>query len=116
MQRACAAALLSKGTSTIYNPGHSNDDKAAIGIIKALGAVVEDSGNELTITSEGILQIPPSGGGGAAIECGESGLSIRMFTPIVALSDKEITINGTGSLETRPMDFFDDILPLLGER
>ena len=28
------------------------------------------------------------------INCGESGLSIRMFTPIVALSDKEITING----------------------
>ena len=48
------------------------------------------------------------------INCGESGLSIRMFTPIVALSDKEITINGSGSLETRPMDFFDDILPLLG--
>ena len=41
MQRACAAALLSKGASTIYNPGHSNDDKAAIGIIKALGASVE---------------------------------------------------------------------------
>jgi len=48
------------------------------------------------------------------INCDESGLSIRMFTPIVALSDKEITINGSGSLETRPMDFFDDILPLLG--
>jgi 3-phosphoshikimate 1-carboxyvinyltransferase len=114
MQRACAAALLSKGTSRIYNPGHSNDDKAAIGIIKALGAVVENSGDELIITSEGFLNIPPLGRKGAAIDCGESGLSIRMFTPIVALSDKEITINGSGSLETRPMDFFDDILPLLG--
>ena len=44
----------------------------------------------------------------------KAGLSIRMFTPIVALSDKEITINGSGSLETRPMDFFDEILPQLG--
>jgi 3-phosphoshikimate 1-carboxyvinyltransferase len=35
MQRACAAALLAKGASTIYNPGHSNDDKAAIEIIKS---------------------------------------------------------------------------------
>ena len=43
MQRACAAALLSKGTSTIYNPGHSNDDKAAIGYYsEALGANVEN--------------------------------------------------------------------------
>ena len=36
-----------------------------------------------------------------------------MFTPLVALSEKEITINGTGSLVTRPMDFFDEILPQL---
>ena len=38
----------------------------------------------------------------------------KVFTPLVALSDKEITINGSGSLTTRPMDFFDEILPLLG--
>ena len=36
-----------------------------------------------------------------------------MFTPLVALSDQEITIDGAGSLVTRPMDFFDEILPKL---
>src|SRR5687768_13774775 len=112
MQRACAAALLSKGTSTIYNPGHSNDDKAAIGIIKALGASVEINNEELIINNSGFPLITHNSP--LTINCGESGLSIRMFTPIVALSDKEITINGSGSLETRPMDFFDEILPLLG--
>jgi 3-phosphoshikimate 1-carboxyvinyltransferase len=112
MQRACAAALLSKGTSTIYNPGHSNDDKAAIGIIKALGASVEINNEELIINNSGFPFTTHHSP--LTIDCGESGLSIRMFTPIVALSDKEITINGSGSLETRPMDFFDDILPLLG--
>ena len=118
MQRACAAALLSKGTSIIHNPGHSNDDKAAIGIVKALGAVVEIN-KELVINNSGFPEsskVSPVGGDleGAEINCGESGLSIRMFTPIVALSDKEITINGSGSLRTRPMDFFDEILPKLG--
>jgi len=108
MQRACAAALLSKGTSTIYNPGHSNDDKAALDIIHKLGAKVQVEGSELKVESSGVNPIADE------INCGESGLSIRMFTPIVALSDKEITINGSGSLETRPMDFFDDILPMLG--
>ena len=112
MQRACAAALLSKGRSTIYNPGHSNDDKAAIGIIKALGASVEINNEELIINNSGFPFTTHHSP--LIIDCGESGLSIRMFTPIVALSDKEITINGSGSLETRPMDFFDDILPLLG--
>ena len=32
MQRACAAALLSKGTTTIFNPGSSNDDLAALDV------------------------------------------------------------------------------------
>ena len=36
-----------------------------------------------------------------------------MFTPIAALSDQPITLTGTGSLLTRPMDFFDEILPKL---
>lgn len=108
MQRACAAALLSKGISTIYNPGHSNDDKAAMDIIQKLGAVIEVDSSELRVQSQGIDPIANE------INCGESGLSIRMFTPIVALSDQEITIHGSGSLTTRPMDFFDEILPKLG--
>ena len=108
MQRACAAALLTKGKTIIHNPGHSNDDKAALGIIKALGAEVIINNEELIINSSGVNPVSPE------INCGESGLSIRMFTPLVALSDKEITINGSGSLVTRPMDFFDEILPQLG--
>ncbi len=107
MQRACAAALLRKGKTVIYNPGHSNDDKAALDIIQKLGAVVEIKQEEVIVESKGVAPVSHE------INCGESGLSIRMFTPLVALSDKEITINGSGSLVTRPMDFFDEILPQL---
>jgi 3-phosphoshikimate 1-carboxyvinyltransferase len=107
MQRACAAALLTKGKSIIQNPGHSNDDKAAMEIIKNLGAELIINNDELIIKSDGVKPIS------SEINCGESGLSIRMFTPLVALSDKKITITGSGSLETRPMDFFDEILPML---
>ena len=53
MQRALAAALLTKGKSTINNPGHSNDDKAAIGIIKALGAEVINDREEVVVKSDG---------------------------------------------------------------
>ena len=112
MQRACAAALLSKGTSIIHNPGHSNDDKAAIGIIKTLGATVQINNEELVIHNSSFPLTTHESP--LTIDCGESGLSIRMFSPIVALSDKEITINGSGSLADRPMDFFDEILPQLG--
>ncbi|MEY3177902.1 MAG: hypothetical protein RJB42_143, partial [Bacteroidota bacterium] len=47
------------------------------------------------------------------INCGESGLGIRMFTPIAALSNKQLSIVGKGSLVNRPMDFFDEIFPQL---
>ena len=107
MQRACAAALLAGGKSVIKNPGHSNDDKAAMDIIGRLGAELSMNGEDLIIESKGINPATND------IYCGESGLSIRMFTPLVALSQKQITINGSGSLAVRPMDFFDEILPQL---
>ncbi|MFT3844989.1 MAG: 3-phosphoshikimate 1-carboxyvinyltransferase [Lacibacter sp.] len=107
MQRACAAALVAKGKSVIKNPGNSNDDKAAMDIVQKLGAVIHLSGEELKIESAGVKPVSNE------INCGESGLSIRMFTPLVALSEKEITVNGSGSLVTRPMNFFDEILPHL---
>ena len=108
MQRACAASLLHEGTSLIHQPGHSNDDLAALDIIQRLGALVEKEQDSLRISSEGIRP------NAAEVNCGESGLSIRMFTPICALSDQPLTINGSGSLLVRPMDFFDEILPRLG--
>jgi 3-phosphoshikimate 1-carboxyvinyltransferase len=112
MQRACAAALLHSGTTVIQNPGVSNDDLAALDIIQKLGAVVvKQEDGTLKITGSNTLL---SGTVADAVSCGESGLSIRMFTPIVALHNKMLTINGSGSLVTRPMHFFDAILPQLG--
>lgn len=118
MQRACAAGLVAAKRSVVYNPGHSNDDKAALGIIQALGAIVENGNEEIIIDSTGFSPAAEvafmNGDQGGSINCGESGLSIRMFTPLAALTSNQITINGEGSLVTRPMDFFDDILPQVG--
>lgn len=109
MQRACAAALLCEGASEIINPGKSNDDLAALDVIQKLGArVVSNDDSSLTVYSQGVDPAENE------INCGESGLGIRMFTPIAALSNKTITINGTGSLLNRPMHFFDEIFPKLG--
>lgn len=109
MQRACAAALLSKGTTTIVHPGKSNDDLAALDVIQKLGAKVDFKSNgTIEITSNGVAPV------GNEINCGESGLGIRMFSPLAALSEKPLTINGSGSLVKRPMDFFDEIFPQLG--
>ena len=109
MQRACAAALLNEGKTIIGNPGRSNDDLAAMAVIDNLGAkVLQETNNELVIESKGVKPVSRE------MNCGESGLGIRMFAPIAALSDQEIIINGSGSLLSRPMNFFDEIFPSLG--
>lgn len=108
MQRACALALLHKGATIISKPGKSNDDLAAIQIIQNLGAVTEERDGALHIYSNSIRPVSNS------IHCGESGLAVRMFTPIAALGSAEIHIDGEGSLLKRPLHFMEEILPQLG--
>jgi 3-phosphoshikimate 1-carboxyvinyltransferase len=116
MQRACAASLIHIGKTIIHNPGHSNDDLAALDVIQKLGAIVETeklvnekaNTGSIVVNSNGVEPIGPS------MNCGESGLGIRMFTPIAALSSELISIEGKGSLVKRPMHFFDEILPKVG--
>jgi 3-phosphoshikimate 1-carboxyvinyltransferase len=107
MQRAVAAALLSNGKSIIRNPGLSDDCLAALDVAEKLGASVTRTEAQIEITGSGVH--PRS----KEINCGESGLGIRMFTPIASLSAQAITINGHGSLTTRPMNFFEEVLPQL---
>lgn len=108
MQRACAAALLHHGHTTIYNYGISEDDKAALRIIEQLGAQVSFAGDSISINSMGIQPITNK------IDCGESGLSARLFIPIAALHHRPIQITGHGSLLNRPFDVYADVLPQLG--
>ena len=100
MQRACAAALLRKGSTILINPGHSADDEAALDIIRQLGAQVEKKDGEVLIISHGLSPVS------IRIHCGESGLSVRMFTSIASLSKDPIEVTGSGSLLRRPLHFF----------
>jgi 3-phosphoshikimate 1-carboxyvinyltransferase len=111
MQRACAAALLRSGETTIVNYGKSDDDKVALNIIQQLGATVSYiDEHSLKVISDGQIKIKP----GSVLDCGESGLSLRMFTPIATLSDTEFSIAVKGSLANRPVHFFKEVLPQLG--
>jgi 3-phosphoshikimate 1-carboxyvinyltransferase len=107
MQRACAGALIKKGKTVLKNPGISADDKAALDIIQQLGATVRHVSDTAIIESNGVKPVSNN------IHCGESGLSVRMFTSIAALSSESITINGSGSLIKRPLAFFNEVLPQL---
>ncbi len=106
-QRAIAAALLAEGESIIHNPSYCDDSLAAMSIAVGLGARVEPQVNELKINGSAILKEPK-------LNCGESGLAIRMFSPIAALYPVEITMVGANSLKKRPMFMIEEALNQLG--
>ncbi len=108
-QRAIAAALLADGESLIINPSYCDDSLAAMNIAVGLGARVEPAVNEMKIT--GCRELKEK-----KLNCGESGLAIRMFSPIAALFPGEITMIGSGSLKKRPMFMIGDALNQLGVR
>lgn len=109
MQRVCALALLHPGQTIIRQPGHSRDDIAALNIIAALGAEWKEQDHQICV--RGPQHISANRGW---IDCGESGLSARMFTLLAALSDRPTKIQGSGTLTGRDMRFFDEWMPQLG--
>lgn len=107
MQRAIAAGVLTEGETIITNPSYCDDSLASMGIAVALGAKVEPGRTELRINGTGNLKE-------ARLNCGESGLATRMFSPVAALFPEEITITGSGSLKKRPMTMIVEALSQFG--
>ncbi len=106
-QRAIAAALLADGESTIVNPSYCDDSLAAMSIATGLGAKVRPDASMMKITGSCELKEKK-------LNCGESGLAIRMFSPVAALYKTEITMTGSGSLKKRPMSMIEDALRQFG--
>lgn len=108
MQRAIALAVLSHQPTTITNLSDCNDCRAAIDVARNLGCTVEFGNDSICIC-------PPSNGlSGSHLHCGESGLALRMFTPIASLLDTEVEMTGEGSLTQRPVGFMESTLQQLG--
>src|SRR5512139_2699808 len=84
MIRAVAVSLLASGISEILNPSFCDDALASFGIAEAFGA-------DITMRSD---QVRVKGYGGPGekkirkntVNCYESGLCVRMFTPIAGLT------------------------------
>lgn len=109
LQRAIALACLAEGTSIIEGYTPSKDVDAAIRIIREMGARVLIENDKLTIEGVGLPTKK------MVLNCGESGLSTRMFSPIAAITNQEILITGEGSLLSRPMHMIEVALTKLGK-
>ncbi len=107
-QRALAIALLAEGETTLRGIDFCDDTLSAMKCIETLGAEVEAL-DPTTLRVKGGLK--PCG---SLLSIGESGLSTRLFTPLVSLLDRDITITGHGSILRRPMTMMIEPLRTLG--
>lgn len=97
MLRAIAAAHLAKGETLIENASFCDDALAAIGMVEVLGASTAKEDRSLRVISGK----KPTG---TILNCGESGLAIRLFSAIAALYDRDLTLKAEGSLRNRPVE------------
>lgn len=104
-QRAIIAASLANGISQISNCGTSDDVLHVLKAVELLGAKVDSIGSDSYIISGGKFVYSDQ------LNVGESGLAIRLLTPIVATQNHTISLSGKGSLLKRPLHFFEENLP-----
>lgn len=107
LQRAIAAAFLAESPVQVDGYSSSADADAALGLLRSLGVKVEINGNRLLIHRNSNLKL-------ARLSIGESGLGIRLFSPILALFKQSFTIEARGTLQKRPMHLIENVLKSTG--
>lgn len=94
--RYLVLAALADGPLTLRGALRSRDTVLMADALRALGAGVEDSGPDWSIT-------PATFTAGAEIDCGLAGTVMRFVPPIAALADGPVRFDGDAGARVRPM-------------
>ncbi len=95
--RSAMFAMLAKGQSIIENYLRAEDTLNTLNIVKNLGANVEDDGEVITISSEGIKE------SFEVLDCGNSGTGMRLFCGLLSSAEGHFVLTGDKYLRSRPM-------------
>jgi len=108
--RALILASLAAGESIIENPLLSDDTRYTIAACRALGAEITVAGASLTVKGTGgKIRLQKE-----KIFAGNSGSTIRMITPLAALAQAKVILDGDSRLRQRPMGDLLSALQSLG--
>jgi 3-phosphoshikimate 1-carboxyvinyltransferase len=103
--RALMLALLATGESRITGAGDGADVRSSAAVARALGAEVERS-TEDGSTVDYLVRSPGADGlrePAGALDCGNSGTSLRLFAGILAGLPMTAVLDGDASLRGRPV-------------
>jgi len=108
--RALVVAALAKGTSRLRRPASSEDARAMRGAVAALGAQVDDDGQDWVVAgTDGRPRAPRT-----PIDAVLSGTTMRFVMAVAALAPSPVTITGAPGLLRRPIGPLSDALRGLG--
>ena len=111
--RYAMLGAFAEGRSRFTNFSTGADCASTLGCMEALGAQVHK-------TSEGSVEITGVGGrvtpAGHALDCGNSGSTMRMLSGLLAPQEGRFTLVGDESLSRRPMERIRKPLDLMGAR
>ncbi|WP_306569540.1 3-phosphoshikimate 1-carboxyvinyltransferase [Faecalispora jeddahensis] len=103
--RAIFCAALARGESRLYHVADSEDMRATLGAIQAMGVEVRREGDALIVNSSGKWEDE------AEIDCGESGSTLRFLIPILVALGIRAELTGRGRLPYRPLNTYLECLP-----
>lgn len=102
--RHLICAGLAEGRSVIHGVSDSEDMKATLDCLSALGARWRKEG--MTVLIDGA---DPRRRGEAVFPCRESGSTLRFFLPLCLLSEERAQMTGSERLMARPLDIYEEI-------
>lgn len=108
--RAIIASCLADGESIIRNVSESEDMKATIRAMEALGAKIVRDGDTLKI--HGMNGVPKKEA--VTADCGESGSTLRFLIPLFSLCGGDVTFIGSKRLMERPQDVYETLFEKQG--
>lgn len=111
--RALLCTGLAEGTSRITGVSSSEDMAATCGALEALGAKVVRSGDCCTVSGCGgaLFDLPET-----AIDCRESGSTLRFLIPLAALGRNPVHLTGHGRLMERSQSVYETLFAQQGLR
>ncbi len=110
--RYAMLAGLAEGTSRLSNFSTGADPHSSLACMAQLGATVRKENGVVAVTGVGGSVRQPA----AALDCGNSGSTMRMLAGMVAAQAGEFTFVGDASLSKRPMERIRGPLMQMGAR
>ena len=108
--RSVMFAMLADGVSTIDNFLRAEDTLNSLEIVKNLGASVEDDGETIKISSNGVQE------SFEVLDCGNSGTGMRLFCGLLSSANGHFVLTGDKYLRRRPMKRVAEPLKSIGAK